>query len=42
MNDVLENIEIWQERGDDIAVATVIQTWGSSPRAVLARARASS
>ena len=33
MNDVLENIEIWQERGDDIAVATVIQTWGSSPRA---------
>ena len=33
MKDVLDHIESWQERGDKIAVATVINTWGSSPRA---------
>ena len=33
MKDVLSNLESWQERGDQIAVATVINTWGSSPRA---------
>ncbi len=33
MQDVLENIEMWQTRGDSVAIATVINTWGSSPRA---------
>lgn len=32
MKDMLQNIENWQARGDKIAVATVIKTWGSSPR----------
>ena len=32
MQDVLEHIQTWQIRGDSIAVATVINTWGSSPR----------
>jgi xanthine/CO dehydrogenase XdhC/CoxF family maturation factor len=32
MQDVLEHIQTWQARGDSIAVATVINTWGSSPR----------
>ena len=33
MKDVLNNIENWQTNGDTVAVATVIKTWGSSPRA---------
>ena len=33
MKDILNDIEAWQSRGDKIAIATVIQTWGSSPRA---------
>lgn len=33
MKEILANIEAWQARGDKIAVATVINTWGSSPRA---------
>lgn len=32
MKDVLDKIELWQTRGEKIAVATVINTWGSSPR----------
>lgn len=32
MKEILANIEAWQARGDKIAVATVINTWGSSPR----------
>jgi len=32
VKDVLARIKSWQARGDKIAVATVIQTWGSSPR----------
>jgi xanthine/CO dehydrogenase XdhC/CoxF family maturation factor len=32
MKDILGNIQTWQTRGDKIAIATVIQTWGSSPR----------
>ncbi|MCB0193298.1 MAG: XdhC family protein [Anaerolineae bacterium] len=32
MKDVLEHIENWQAEGRQIAVATVTQTWGSSPR----------
>ena len=37
MQDILEKIEIWQTRGDEIALATVIKTWGSSPRAAGAK-----
>jgi len=33
MKDILPQLEDWQARGDQIALATVIQTWGSSPRA---------
>jgi len=33
MKDILDNIETWQARGHKIAIATVINTWGSSPRA---------
>ena len=33
MKEILADLETWQARGDKIAVATVIQTWGSSPRA---------
>lgn len=34
MKDVLESLERWREQGQDIAVATVISTWGSAPRPV--------
>ena len=37
MQGILEQIEIWQARGDEIALATVIKTWGSSPRTVGAK-----
>ena len=33
MKEILADLEAWQARGDKVAVATVIQTWGSSPRA---------
>lgn len=33
MKDLLNDIKPWQDRGDKIAVATVVNTWGSSPRA---------
>lgn len=33
MKDILADLETWQARGDTIALATVIDTWGSSPRA---------
>ncbi len=32
MRDILTELEAWQARRDNIALATVIQTWGSSPR----------
>jgi xanthine dehydrogenase accessory factor len=34
MRDILPAINKWLEQGEQIAVATVIQTWGSSPRRV--------
>ncbi len=34
MLDVLPDISTWADQGKSIALATVIQTWGSSPRAV--------
>lgn len=32
MRDLLPQLQLWRERGDAIALATVIKTWGSSPR----------
>jgi xanthine dehydrogenase accessory factor len=37
MRDVLPDIERWRRAGEDVALATVVQTWGSAPRAVGAR-----
>jgi xanthine dehydrogenase accessory factor len=37
MNDILPDLIRWRQEGDPIALATVIQTWGSSPRAVGAK-----
>lgn len=37
MKDILPTVETWQSRGEQIAIATVIQTWGSSPRAAGAK-----
>lgn len=33
MKDILPCIEAWQARGDQVALATMTKTWGSSPRA---------
>src|SRR5713101_4701333 len=32
MRDVMDDVKSWLESGDPVAVATVISTWGSSPR----------
>ena len=32
MREVLEEINQWSREGEDIAIATVVETWGSSPR----------
>jgi xanthine dehydrogenase accessory factor len=32
MREVLEELDVWRKAGEDIAVATVVDTWGSSPR----------
>src|SRR6516162_10695031 len=32
MREVLEEINQWTREGEDIAIATVVETWGSSPR----------
>jgi len=37
MRDVLPSIQRWFEEGKQVATATVISTWGSSPRAVGAK-----
>jgi xanthine/CO dehydrogenase XdhC/CoxF family maturation factor len=33
-DDVLEQLRDWQDGGRQVAVATVVSTWGSSPRPV--------
>ncbi|HLQ60310.1 MAG TPA: XdhC/CoxI family protein [Candidatus Acidoferrales bacterium] len=32
MREILEELREWYDRGEQIAVATVVETWGSSPR----------
>ncbi len=34
MQELIEAINRWSEQGNDIAIATVTETWGSSPRGV--------
>ncbi len=33
-DDVLKQAEAWLDQGDGVALATVVRTWGSSPRPV--------
>lgn len=37
MREVREDIDRWREQGEDVALATVIDTWGSAPRGVGAK-----
>jgi xanthine/CO dehydrogenase XdhC/CoxF family maturation factor len=32
VRDVLPEITAWRERGDAVAIATVVKVWGSAPR----------
>ncbi|MET0619997.1 MAG: XdhC family protein, partial [Thermoanaerobaculia bacterium] len=32
MRDILSDIEGWRSEGRPIAIATVVETWGSAPR----------
>ena len=34
MRDILSDVERWQAEGKQVALATVVQTWGSAPRRV--------
>jgi xanthine/CO dehydrogenase XdhC/CoxF family maturation factor len=34
MKDVLHDVDAWTARGDAVALATVVETWGSAPRPV--------
>ncbi len=33
-DDVLQTAEAWKDEGRDVALATVVETWGSAPRPV--------
>jgi len=32
MRDVIDKLDAWREHGENLAIATVIETWGSAPR----------
>src|SRR5216684_7279347 len=32
MREILDELRVWNEAGEQIALATVVETWGSSPR----------
>ncbi len=34
MHDVIDKLEAWRQQGQQIGIATVVSTWGSSPRPV--------
>jgi xanthine/CO dehydrogenase XdhC/CoxF family maturation factor len=36
-DDILERAAAWKEGGDAVALATVVSTWGSSPRPIGSR-----
>lgn len=42
MRDLLPDIRQWQAQGDRVALATVVKTWGSSPRTLGAKMAISS
>lgn len=37
MRDVIDAIDTWQQRGEKVAIATVVRTLGSSPRGIGAK-----
>ena len=37
MREIVDEIRRWQDRGEAVALATVVQTWGSAPRKVGAK-----
>src|SRR4029077_8991117 len=37
MREVLSELEQWTREGEEIALATVVETWGSSPRALASK-----
>lgn len=37
MREVVKDIERWREEGEEVALATVVETWGSAPRGVGAK-----
>jgi len=37
MRDILSDLETWLENGEEIALGTVVSTWGSSPRPVASK-----
>lgn len=37
MRDILADVDRWQKDGISVAIATVVQTWGSSPRGIGAK-----
>ena len=42
MRELLPQIRQWHERGESVAIATVVKAWGSSPRPIGAKMAVSS